>query len=168
MKQTVNTIELTLNSELVVFGWYGEGYYTKSKAYEIAFLPKEQYELFNMDKAFDGVSKYFYDIDGKHSEVEGEVFKETMTVEQLLGNKQLYKEIAKGDFDLGPTNDDWFKEQFNKETGKYQFNLFTLIKNYTKQLEKFESSYSQLTFTVPVKFEDEISKLVADFLEKNK
>ena len=166
MKQTVNTIELTLNSELVVFGWYGEGHYTKSKAYEIAFLPKEQYELFNMDKAFEGVDNYFYDLDGKHSEVEGEVFKETITVEELLENKNLYKEILKGDF--GPTSDEWFKEQFNKDTGKYQFNLFTLIKNYIKQLERFESSYTQLTFTVPVKFEDEISKLVAEFLEKNK
>lgn len=28
--------------------------------------------------------------------------------------------------------------------------------------------HTQVTFTVPVKFEDEISKLVADFLEKNK
>lgn len=166
MKQTVNPIELTLNSELVVFGWYGEGYYSKSEAYEIAFLPKEQYELFNMDKAFEGVDNYFYDLDGKHSEVEGEVFKETITVEELLENKNLYKEILKGDF--GPTSDEWFKEQFNKDTGKYQFNLFTLIKNYIKQLERFESSYTQLTFTVPVKFEDEISKLVADFLEKNK
>ena len=83
MKQTVNTIELTLNSELVVFGWYGEGHYTKSKAYEIAFLPKEQYELFNMDKAFEGVDNYFYDLDGKHSIESGKRNKTELKIEDF-------------------------------------------------------------------------------------
>ena len=37
-----------------------------------------------------------------------------------------------------------------------------------KAVSRYESFHTQVTFTVPVKFEDEISKLVADFLEKNK
>ena len=168
MKQTVNPIELSLNSELVVFGWYGEGYYSNSTAYEVMLLPKEQYELFELDEAFKGVDKYFYELDGKHSEVEGEVFKKEITVEKLLENKQLYKEILKKEFEFYPSNDAWFEELFNKDTGKYEFNLYALLDNYLSQLAEFGSSYTQLTFTVPVKLEDEITKFVMNFLEKNK
>lgn len=167
MKQTVDPIELSLNSELVVFGWYGEGYYSNSEAYEVMFLPKEQYELFELNEAFKGIDKYFYELDAKHSEVEGEVFKKELTVEQLLEDKQLYKEILKKEFEFYPTNESWFKKLFG-DTSKYEFNLYSLLDNYLSQLKEFESSYTQLTFTVPAKFEDEIYKLIVDFLNKNK
>ena len=96
-------------------------------------LPTEQYEQFKLDKAFDGVEDYVYDLDGKHSAVESEFTKYTTTVKYFLSYEDDYNSVVNNNFDFSKTNDNWYNELFG-ENGLYEFNLYDLTNNYIKQL----------------------------------
>lgn len=96
-------------------------------------LPTEQYEQFKLDKAFDGVEDYVYDLDGKHSAVESEFTKYTTTVKYFLSYEDDYNSVVNNNFDFSNTNDNWYNELFG-ENGLYEFNLYDLTNNYIKQL----------------------------------
>ena len=101
--------------------------------FKYVILPTEQYEQFKLDKAFDGVEDYVYDLDGKHSAVESEFTKYTTTVKYFLSYEDDYNSVVNNNFDFSKTNDNWYNELFG-ENGLYEFNLYDLTNNYIKQL----------------------------------
>lgn len=133
IKEVVALIQLDLNTKIVVFGQYAEGYYSGVKLFKYVILPTEQYEQFKLDKAFDGVEDYVYDLDGKHSAVESEFTKYTTTVKYFLSYEDDYNSVVNNNFDFSNTNDNWYNELFG-ENGLYEFNLYDLTNNYIKQL----------------------------------
>ena len=133
IKEVVALIQLDLNTKIVVFGQYAEGYYSGVKLFKYVILPTEQYEQFKLDKAFDGVEDYVYDLDGKHSAVESEFTKYTTTVKYFLSYEDDYNSVVNNNFDFSKTNDNWYNELFG-ENGLYEFNLYDLTNNYIKQL----------------------------------
>ena len=162
-KTAVASVQLDLNTEIVVFGWFAEGYYSGAKSFESMILPTEQYKQFKMDEAFDGAENYVYDLDGKHSEVESEFKKYTTTVKDLLLNEVDYNFVVGNMIDLENTNDSWYNELFG-ENGLYQFNLYDLAQNYINQLVSFEEKTAICKILVRKDKVEELNELLNKYL----
>lgn len=162
-KTAVAPVKLDLNTEIVVFGWFAEGYYSGAKLFESMILPTEQYKQFKMDEAFDGVENYVYDLDGNHSEVESDFKKYTTTVKDLLLNEVDYNFVLNNMIDFKNTNDSWYNETFG-ESEPYQFNLYDLAQNYINQLVSFEEKTTICKILVRKDKVEELNELLNKYL----
>lgn len=76
-----------LIGKVVFIEFYGEGYYSGASESQSAFVTKEFFEE-NKD-TFENYTPYFYELDGKHSEIEG-----TVKI-NLLDTEESFKEAVK-------------------------------------------------------------------------
>ena len=60
-----------LIGKVVFIEFYGEGYYSGASESQSAFVTKEFFEEYKDE--FEGYTPYFSELDGKHSEIEGDV-----------------------------------------------------------------------------------------------
>ena len=60
-----------LIGKVVFIEFFGEGYYSGASESQSAFVTKEFFEEYKDE--FEGYTPYFSELDGKHSEIEGEV-----------------------------------------------------------------------------------------------
>jgi hypothetical protein len=125
-KIKLKPIKLNLDTELVVFGLYSENYYTNQTLYKLTMLPKEQYDLFEMDDAF---KSYVEQPNGNIG-----FYKETLTTNKLFKNKFLLRHILDNQLDFTYTSDLWFEQLFDDDNAKYEFNLYELIEDYIEQI----------------------------------
>lgn len=166
VKDVVTPIQLDLNTKIIVFGWYAEGYYSGATLFKSMILPEEQYEQFKIDRAFEGVTDYVCELDGKHSEVESDFEKYTTTVKELLLDDVNYKFVVDNNLDFEDTNDKWFNELFG-ENGPYEFNLYDLGNHYRKQLVSLKKETVIYKILVNKNRLDDVKKLLGEHLEDN-
>ncbi len=85
-----------LIGNVVFVEFYGKGYYSGSSESHSAFVTKEFFE--ENKETFENYTPYFHELDGKHSEIEGDVNINLCNTEERL--REAIKKVCEKD-------DDW-------------------------------------------------------------
>lgn len=110
---------------LVKISLEAEGYYSEATYKEDIMITKESYEIIKED--VDNLDLYIYELDGKHSETEGDISIDEFTEEELL------KEHFPNDND-GDTLYDHLDDIFEKYNLKLDDEL-DMINKYVSKLD---------------------------------
>lgn len=132
---------------LVNINVYGEGYYSGNSYEETIFLLEEDYK--ELGKDLDGIEVYLGELDGKHSEVYGEVYVEIIT-----------EEMQKT-YNFNKNNDG--EELYNliEELSSNSKNMIKRAKKYIETLD----SLVDITFTVKKSQVEKIKEVVSELIK---
>ena len=132
---------------LVNINVYGEGYYSGSSYEESIFLLEEDYK--ELGKDLDGIEVYLGELDGKHSEVYGEVYVEIIT-----------EEMQKT-YNFNKNNDGEELYDLIEELSPNSKNMVERAKKYIETLD----SLIDITFTVKKSQVGKIREVVSELIK---
>ena len=132
---------------LVNINVYGEGYYSGSSYEESIFLLEEDYK--ELGKDLDGIEVYLGELDGKHSEVYGEVYVEIIT-----------EEMQKT-YNFNKNNDGEKLYDLIEELSPNSKNIIKRAKKYIETLD----SLIDITFTVKKSQVGKIREVVSELIK---
>ena len=132
---------------LVNINVYGEGYYSGSSYEESIFLLEEDYK--ELGKDLDGIEVYLGELDGKHSEVYGEVYVEIIT-----------EEMQKT-YNFNKNNDGEELYDLIEELSPNSKNMVRRAKKYIETLD----SLIDITFTVKKSQVGKIREVVSELIK---
>ena len=132
---------------LVNINVYGEGYYSGSSYEESIFLLEEDYK--ELGKDLDGIEVYLGELDGKHSEVYGEVYVEIIT-----------EEMQKT-YNFNKNNDGEKLYDLIEELSPNSKNMIKRAKKYIETLD----SLIDITFTVKKSQVGKIREVVSELIK---
>lgn len=132
---------------LVNINVYGEGYYSGSSYEESIFLLEEDYK--ELGKDLDGIEVYLGELDGKHSEVYGEVYVEIIT-----------EEMQKT-YNFNKNNDGEKLYDLIEELSPNSKNIIKRAKKYIGTLD----SLIDITFTVKKSQVGKIREVVSELIK---
>ena len=132
---------------LVNINVYGEGYYSGSSYEESIFLLEEDYK--ELGKDLDGIEVYLGELDGKHSEVYGEVYVEIIT-----------EEMQKT-YNFNKNNDGEELYDLIEELSPNSKNMIERAKKYIETLD----SLVDITFTVKKSQVEKIKEVVLELIK---
>lgn len=146
---------LTLDTELIEFGFEGYGYYSGNEDKDSCIVLKEDFKKEFKDYNFpDDLEAYWFsELDGKYADVEGDYFERTITVGDFILSGMDTPEHGKYDCDLFDVFPDNESRLF---TNEYRNNL-------VKEIQALEDqSMINVTVKIPVSKKDEL----LDFVKK--
>lgn len=132
---------------LVNINVYGEGYYSGSSYEESIFLLEEDYK--ELGKDLDGIEVHLGELDGKHSEVYGEVYVEIIT-----------EEMQKT-YNFNKNNDGEELYDLIEELSPNSKNMIERAKKYIETLD----SLVDITFTVKKSQVEKIKEVVLELIK---
>ena len=132
---------------LVNINVYGGGYYSGSSYEESIFLLEEDYK--ELGKDLDGIEVYLGELDGKHSEVYGEVYVEIIT-----------EEMQKT-YNFNKNNDGEKLYDLIEELSPNSKNMIERAKKYIETLD----SLVDITFTVKKSQVEKIKEVVLELIK---
>ena len=132
---------------LVNINVYGEGYYSGSSYEESIFLLEEDYK--ELGKDLDGIEVYLGELDGKHSEVYGQVEVEIIT-----------EEMQKT-YNFNKNNDGEKLYDLIEELSPNSKNMIKRAKKYIETLD----SLIDITFTVKKSQVGKIREVVSELIK---
>lgn len=132
---------------LVNINVYGEGYYSGSSYEESIFLLEEDYK--ELGKDLDGIEVYLGELDGKHSEVYGQVEVEIIT-----------EEMQKT-YNFNKNNDGEELYDLIEELSPNSKNMVERAKKYIETLD----SLIDITFTVKKSQVGKIREVVSELIK---
>ena len=132
---------------LVNINVYGGGYYSGSSYEESIFLLEEDYK--ELGKDLDGIEVYLGELDGKHSEVYGEVYVEIIT-----------EEMQKT-YNFNKNNDGEKLYDLIEELSPNSKNMIKRAKKYIETLD----SLVDITFTVKKSQVEKIKEVVLELIK---
>ena len=132
---------------LVNINVYGEGYYSGSSYEESIFLLEEDYK--ELGKDLDGIEVYLGELDGKHSEVYGQVEVEIIT-----------EEMQKT-YNFNKNNDGEELYDLIEELSPNSKNMIERAKKYIETLD----SLIDITFTVKKSQVGKIREVVSELIK---
>ncbi|APC44363.1 hypothetical protein [Pseudoalteromonas phage PH357] len=120
---------MNLNN-IVLVTMFGEGYYSGNVEEYSAIIPLEMFEEF--EDEIISYTPYFYELDGKHSEVRGKVF---IKKGEDLSFQHLISEMVDTDYD-------YVLERLFDELGVVSEDIYDMNKDFTENCEvKTETKY---------------------------
>lgn len=117
-------------NDIVLVTMFGEGYYSGNIVEYSAIIPLEMFEEF--EDEITSYTPYFYELDGKHSEVQGQVF---IKKGSELSFQRLIAEMVGTDYD-------YVLERLFDHLGIVSEDIYDMNEDFTENCEvKTETKY---------------------------
>lgn len=115
--------------DIVLVTMFGEGYHSGNVAEYSAILPLQLFEEF--EEEIVSYTPYFYELDGKHSEVQGQVFVKDLPMQRLISEmietdydyvlERLFDHLGISSEDIYNMNEDFIKNCEVKTETRYYY-----------------------------------------------